>query len=418
MSKRSIAILTTGLLPVPSVLGGAVENLTQNFIDENKRQGGAHLTVYSSFTPEAEQKAQQYEHTTFVFIKTPWIIRQLDIVFYTVLRLFIRSQRASSFRAIFQRLHFMCRISKCIAAESYDAILLENAIVQLHVLRWHGNAARYKGRVYVHVHNEIMNFFKTQKYLMDAHVITVSQFIKNSLITKLNESHDARMPRTITVLKNSVDDTKFTALPRQEASRILHEQYGIDEAKRIILFSGRLIPEKGIDVLIRALHHVSGTNYQFLVVGSSFFGTDITSPFLRGLRALAEPHMEHITFTGYIDYDKMPLLYRGCDFAVLPSVCNDAAPLTVIESITAGLPLITTRVGGIPEYAQGGAAIVLDVNDDLEHSIASSIDLLLRDDKKRQKMSEASQVVAQGMTLTAYYEGLLKELAEVTDADA
>ena len=36
--EGTIAIITTGLLPVPSVMGGAVENLVQNFIDENERE--------------------------------------------------------------------------------------------------------------------------------------------------------------------------------------------------------------------------------------------------------------------------------------------------------------------------------------------------------------------------------------------
>ena len=46
-SRRNYSDHTTGLLPVPSVMGGAVENLVQNFIDENERQGSARLTVYS-----------------------------------------------------------------------------------------------------------------------------------------------------------------------------------------------------------------------------------------------------------------------------------------------------------------------------------------------------------------------------------
>jgi putative glycosyltransferase ytcC len=411
--EGTIAIITTGLLPVPSVMGGAVENLVQNFIDENERQGGPHLTVYSTATPDAIEKAQAYTHTDFVFIQTPWVIRVADSILYSIFRRLVDTNKSASLRAILQRLYFLRKVSKHIARKNHRKILFENAIIQTHILRWHKNQEQYKGRVYVHIHNEITNFYKTYKYLVDAKIIVVSKFIKDSLIAKSAQSNEGSGPlQNVSVLKNAVDNTRFTAMTRKRASKLLHQQYAIDASKKIVLFSGRLTPEKGIDVLLRALDRVKEQNYQLLVVGSSFFGTDIKNPFLKELRDLTEAHREHVTFTGYIDYDNMPLLYRGCDFAVLPSVCNDAAPLTVIESITAGLPMITTNRGGIPEYASDRAAILLDTDENLEQSIAKNIEKLLREDDTLQAMSKAGQKAAKDMTLYNYYRGLLEKLGE------
>ncbi len=411
--EGTIAIITTGLLPVPSVMGGAVENLVQNFIDENERQGGPRLTVYSTATPDAIEKAQAYTHTDFVFIQTPWVIRTADSILYSIFRRLVDTNKSASLRAVLQRLYFLRKVSRHIARKNHRKILFENAIIQTHILRWHKNQERYKGRVYVHIHNEITNFYKTYEYLTGAKIIVVSNFIKDSLIAKSVQSNERSGPlQNISVLKNAVDNTQFTAMTRKRASKLLHQQYNIDASKKIVLFSGRLTPEKGIDVLLRALDRVKEQNYQLLVVGSSFFGTDIKNPFLKELRDLTEAHREHVTFTGYIDYDKMPLLYRGCDFAVLPSVCNDAAPLTVIESITAGLPMITTNRGGIPEYASDRAAILLDTDENLEQSIAKNIEKLLREDDTLQAMSKAGQKAAKDMTLYNYYRGLLKELEE------
>ena len=411
--EGTIAIITTGLLPVPSVMGGAVENLVQNFIDENERQGGPRLTVYSTATPDAIEKAQAYTHTDFVFIQTPWVIRAADSILYSIFRRLVDTNKSASLRAVLQRLYFLRKVSKHIARKNHRKILFENAIIQTHILRWHKNQERYKGRVYVHIHNEITNFYKTYKYLVDAKIIVVSKFIKDSLIAKSAQGNEDSGPlQNVSVLKNAVDNTRFTAMTRKRASKLLHQQYAIDASRKIVLFSGRLTPEKGIDVLLRALDRVKEQNYQLLVVGSSFFGTDIKNPFLKELRDLTEAHREHVTFTGYIDYDKMPLLYRGCDFAVLPSVCNDAAPLTVIESITAGLPMITTNRGGIPEYASDKAAILLDTDETLEQSIAKNIEKLLREDDTLHAMSKAGQRAAKDMTLYNYYRGLLKELEE------
>lgn len=411
--EGTIAIITTGLLPVPSVMGGAVENLVQNFIDENERQGGPHLTVYSTATPDAIEKAQAYTHTDFVFIQTPWVIRVADSILYSIFRRLVDTNKSASLRAILQRLYFLRKVSKHIARKNHRKILFENAIIQTHILRWHKNQERYKGRVYVHIHNEITNFYKTYGYLAGAKIIVVSKFIKDSLIAKSAQGNEDSGPlQNVSVLKNAVDNTRFTAMTRKRASKLLHQQYAIDTSRKIVLFSGRLTPEKGIDVLLRALDRVKEQNYQLLVVGSSFFGTDIKNPFLKELRDLTEAHREHVTFTGYIDYDNMPLLYRGCDFAVLPSVCNDAAPLTVIESITAGLPMITTNRGGIPEYASDKAAILLDTDENLEQSIAKNIEKLLREDDTLQAMSKAGQKAAKDMTLYNYYRGLLEKLGE------
>lgn len=411
--EGTIAIITTGLLPVPSVMGGAVENLVQNFIDENERQGSARLTVYSIATPDAAEKAQAYTHTDFVFIQTPWVIRVADTILYSIFQRLINTNKSASLRALLQRLYFMRKVSKYIATKNHYKILFENAIIQTHMLRWHKNQERYKGKIYVHIHNEITNFYKTYKYLAGAKIIVVSKFIRDSLIAKSAQSNEGSGPlQNVSVLKNAVDNTRFTAMTRKRASKLLHQQYTIDASKKIVLFSGRLTPEKGIDVLLRALDRVKEQNYQLLVVGSSFFGTDIKNPFLKELRDLTETHREHVTFTGYIDYDNMPLLYRGCDFAVLPSVCNDAAPLTVIESITAGLPMITTNRGGIPEYASDRAAILLDTDENLEQSIAKNIEKLLREDDTLQAMSKAGQRAAKDMTLYNYYRGLLEKLGE------
>ena len=227
--EGTIAIITTGLLPVPSVMGGAVENLVQNFIDENERQGGPRLTVYSTATPDAIEKAQAYTHTGFVFIHTPWVIRAADSILYSIFQRLVDTNKSASLRAILQRLYFLRKVSKYIARKNHRKILFENAIIQTHILRWHKNQERYKGRVYVHIHNEITNFYKTYKYLAGAKIIVVSKFIKDSLIAKSAQSNERSGPlQNVSVLKNAVDNTRFTAMTRKRASKLLHQQYAID----------------------------------------------------------------------------------------------------------------------------------------------------------------------------------------------
>ena len=76
------------------------------------------------------------------------------------------------------------------------------------------------------------------------------------------------------------------------------------------------------------------------------------------------------------------------DIAVVPSMWEEPFGLTVVEAMAAGLPLITTRSGGIPEICEGVASIV--ERDNIVDNLADAIlDLYLHPEKRKQ-MSEAS----------------------------
>ena len=56
---EKIAVILPALLPVPSVLGGAVESIINNMIDENERNPRFQFSIYSEWNKEAEEKAER-----------------------------------------------------------------------------------------------------------------------------------------------------------------------------------------------------------------------------------------------------------------------------------------------------------------------------------------------------------------------
>ena len=100
----------------------------------------------------------------------------------------------------------------------------------------------------------------------------------------------------------------------------------------------------------------------------------------------------------------MPCLYAISDVMVLPSIWNDPAPLAVIESITAGKPLITTYSGGIPEYVSDNDAIILKINDQLVDNLAAALNKLAGDAELRTKMSEAAKKESRDWTKESFYD--------------
>ena len=127
------------------------------------------------------------------------------------------------------------------------------------------------------------------------------------------------------------------------------------------------------------------------------------------LKFIAKDIMEEIIFTGNIPYKEMPFLYAIADVIVLPSIWNDPAPLTVIESLTCGKPLITTFSGGIPEYANSDNSILIKVNKDIIENLAQAIRELSENPEKRMALSEAAKKESMNWTKENYYKNFIRE---------
>ena len=69
---------------------------------------------------------------------------------------------------------------------------------------------------------------------------------------------------------------------------------------------------------------------------------------------------DKVIFTGYIPHEELPKYYALADLVVLPSTCEEAAGLTVIEAMMMQRPVITTTMGGIPEYTNPECAVLLE----------------------------------------------------------
>jgi glycosyltransferase involved in cell wall biosynthesis len=97
---------------------------------------------------------------------------------------------------------------------------------------------------------------------------------------------------------------------------------------------------------------------------------------------------EKIVFTGFVPYQRIPDYLHLADIAALPSMWDEPFGLTIAEALAAGLPLVTTRSGGIPEICEGVATIV--ERDDVVNNLAQAIRYLYEHPEKRKLMSEAS----------------------------
>jgi glycosyltransferase involved in cell wall biosynthesis len=168
------------------------------------------------------------------------------------------------------------------------------------------------------------------------------------------------------------------------------ESYGLSGKDIVIVYSGRLTKEKGILQLIQAMKQLHAIpNLKLLVIGASSYGKDKhPTPFIEQLNKESESIKDRVIYTGFIDYQQVPSILKMSDIAVVPSMWEEPFGLTVIEAMAAGLPLITTRSGGIPEICEGVATIVN--RDNIVENLANAILDLYHNPEKRVAMSKAS----------------------------
>ncbi|OXC42095.1 hypothetical protein AYP92_09035 [Lactobacillus crispatus] len=397
--KSKVAIITSGYLPVPPAKGGAVENLVQILANENELKDEIDLTIFSVFDSKAKSESKNFKNSNYIFFKIPKLIQFVDLIIYYIFKNLFRRKNSGSYRYIVQRLYFIDKVSKNIHNYDYDKLIIENHPTLLSVLRTRKNFIKYSGKYYYHAHNEINNEFGNGKFLINVkQFICVSQFIADSISKKLKITNKKKF----TILKNKVDERKFRNITEKQKITF-KEKYHIPNGYTLFTFSGRLNPEKGIKKLLLAYKQAKLERSKLIIAGSYFFGSNLKSDFENELATISKDMAQDIIFTGNIDYDEMPCLYAISDVIVLPSIWNDPAPLTVIESITSGKPLITTYSGGIPEYVTENDAIILPIDRSLVANLRVAMQQISNNPKLIFDLTENAKKASRTWTKASFY---------------
>lgn len=401
-----IAVVTSGYLPVPASLGGAVETLANGLIKENERQGTCELVVFSCYEEKAEEMARLLKHTKVEFIKTPGFFQAIDWVIYHTVKCVCPRVKAISFRYIFKRLYFIEKVAQKLHEENYDRVMIENHASLLLTLKKYHNYKKYAGRFFYHVHNEQRNLYGCGQVLLEVRkVAAISQYIAGHIKEKLPGLRDDQ----VTVWRNCVDVEYFREKRLKTDVLQLKKELGLSDTDAVVLFVGRLTPEKGVKELLMAFEKIKHKEARLVITGEYFFADKKVSSFYEAeLRPLVQRLGDKVILTGYIDYQKMPLVYQMADIVVLPSQWNEPAGLTVIEALSCGRPLITTHSGGIPEYANEECAVLLERDAQLIDRMAAAMNELLLDRPRRDAMAQKARAVSKDWTIQKYFDRFLE----------
>ena len=171
--------------------------------------------------------------------------------------------------------------------------------------------------------------------------------------------------------------------PDPEEGRRLKASLG-DEGRFVALVVGQLIPEKGIDVLLRALALLPPLATVWVV------GEGAHAPALQALAAELGV-ADRTRFLG--PQSNVSPFMQAADCLVCPSVWAEAAGLVNLEGQASGLPVVASRIGGIPEYvADGRTGLLFPPGDHVR--LAAQLRRLIEDEGLLQEFGRAARTHA------------------------
>jgi spore coat protein SA len=202
------------------------------------------------------------------------------------------------------------------------------------------------------------------------------------------------------VIYNGVEVEAFASIWDHEPQRQqVREQYGLED-EPTVLFAGKLRESKGVHILLRAMTRVWETapRAALVLVGGTEYGRNRTmreTPFMSQLRRDLARAPGRVVLTGFIPPADMPRAYLLGDVFVGPSQIEEGLGLVFLEAAAAGLPIIATRRGGIPEVVRDGFNGLLLSQPDDEVELAGKILELLGDAPLRQLLGQQGREMVQ-----------------------
>ena len=196
-------------------------------------------------------------------------------------------------------------------------------------------------------------------------IACISEFCRDQLRRLVDRSHWDKM----SIVRMGVDSTRFVPVGRDRE----------EGAPLRILFVGRLVPEKGPDVLVEAVEalHARGVPLELRVAGGGVLADELE----RTVRA--SPAADVIDLLGPVGQDDIGACYAWADVFCLPSFA-EGVPVVLMEAMSTGLPVVSTPIAGIPELITDGESGILVGPGDVEHLVEAlsrlSADPVLREE--------------------------------------
>ena len=396
-----IAIISPAGLPIPAVKGGAVETLVTNLCDQNEKKYEVGMDIYSPFDKKALIRSKEYRHVNFFFVNNNFWARKVKHLID-----FIASD---VFNSLFTPNNYLLnKYIKLMKGKNYDCIVIEgytNYVLKLHRIF-------PDTKIILHLHNDLLN--KSTPYSSEIYNVCFKIFVVSNYIKSCVETVDKKIRdfSKVIVINNGVDAELF----KRDKSKIrtLKKSFRILSDDVVIVYAGRLIPEKGVYELITAIKKINNPRVKLLVIGASWFSDNRETKYIRKLREISVTIKNQVIFTNYISHKAMPYYYSIADLGVVPSIWNDPAPLSLLEEMSMSLPVIAFNRGGIGEYI-GDKSLLIDLNRESINKLSFKLNTMINSSPIYRKSignKERENILRNKYTIEGFYERFIGSLSK------
>lgn len=399
---NKVAVVSPGILPVPAVQGGAVEVLTTLLLEGMSRDPHIEFELYT--IPDDRIDSSLYKNGNIIFVSVRYIDKLLSKAGNLLSKAFGRSWR-------FRPYHFA--LMRKMKRKKYSYVLIENNMELYHIVH---HFSCNKNNLIFHLHNDLDSYSKSPekcKLITDTarSFLVVSEYLKNRVLSVNSKAE-------IKVLLNSVNVKMFrhNELDRDE----LRNQYKVEQDTKVIMYSGRIDPTKGVYELAQAFVKIKNRGYNccLVIVGASWFDQTEGDEYSRRIvNVLSDCH--DVICTGFIPPNKVPRYLSMADIVVIPSKWEEAFGLVALEAMSASKCIIATKTGGMKEVLDENCAIMIDNGDNLSDALFEAIEQLMLETDKIKTFSEKAyaKVSSHKEYNDEYYYANYRNIIEVKEGD-
>lgn len=256
---------------------------------------------------------------------------------------------------------------------------------------------RLDGRVVVHVHNfkdayTALAARRMARNRENIKVVATRHLVKAAKTDPHHLRTLAELDAIIFVSQLALDEFLKSG-PKIDRSRLHVVHNGImagdcgpraeaaGDAPVKLIFAGRIVPEKGVDVLVKALEKIKDLDWRLEVCGTG--SSRDVMPVVRLARGLDVN--DRIDWSGHCE--DVPERMARADVGVFPSVCRESFGLTILEAFSRRLPVVTTNNGAQREIVEDGRSGLLVPPADAD-ALAAALRRLIADADLRRSMGD------------------------------
>ncbi|TET39091.1 MAG: glycosyltransferase family 4 protein [Planctomycetota bacterium] len=227
------------------------------------------------------------------------------------------------------------------------------------------------------------------------HVFAASGDLAERVVGEYSKPADA-----VSVAPSGVGE-HFRTAPSRDDARV---KLSLPEDARVVCFIGDLVPEKGVQELAAAAERImqARTDVHFIIIGDGPLLDRLAQHFEKaGL-------LPRFILAGRVLNADVPSYLAASDIFCLPSH-GEGTPISVMEALTVGRPVVASNVGGIPDIVEDGETGML-VPPKSAEALADSLEKLLDDDGLRRRMTENTESLRHDFSIGRQADSVRKVL--------